>query len=538
MARNLDIHLLLARHDDHRPTADQAFDGQKTAEGGQPESRREGTLAGRRTGDVGDLRAQRWGVVAPPGDEGDRLLELIDPLIRHREQEQGAEVARFRSAPGFSGGLSLLDAFEWQDACIDTHQKLDDELPCYLLILGDLHQVPLAIQQALCESASRMVGRLAFDSEDGYRGYAEKLCQLEQAGAERLGAGAEAIFHTVKDGTAATSQGYDQLVAQVVTELRGRTSVAVRESGSYQPGPGELLAAVSESESPGVLFTLSHGDGPPDGGWASDQEQRWYQGTMSFGRGGRLDHDELLERPFLPGGIWFSQACYGAGTPVTSPYLDWIQANAGRGGNVSDVDLVLASKPLSGQPFIAHLPKAVLANREGPLAFIGHVDLAWTFSFRDPYDTAGSRSGHFARMVADLLAGHRVGQGMRAIQDYQIQVMSFLARLYADNAGRDRQGERALWWMIWQDLAGYVLLGDPAARLPVQRASGGAGRSGSAARPSPVGNIERAIARIILREKAKDARREEEVRQSPEQLERLAKAFRQAGLEAVEKMLE
>ena len=76
----MNIELLLANADDQRPTL----------EGGLPEdttstavSRGEGSEAHDFldfSDDPNSLPAQRWAVIAPEGAEGDRLLELINPL--------------------------------------------------------------------------------------------------------------------------------------------------------------------------------------------------------------------------------------------------------------------------------------------------------------------------------------------------------------------------------------------------------------------------------------------------------------------------
>src|SRR5262245_13116984 len=57
--------------------------------------------------DPNDLTAQRWGVIAPRGKEGDKLLDAIAPLIRLREQEQDAPARIYRVEPGMDAVLSV-----------------------------------------------------------------------------------------------------------------------------------------------------------------------------------------------------------------------------------------------------------------------------------------------------------------------------------------------------------------------------------------------------------------------------------------------
>src|SRR5262249_30467100 len=109
-----------------------------------------------------------------------------------------------------------------------------------------------------------------------------------------------------------------------------------------KPSPDELLAAATAAD-PAVLLSMSHGDGAPRAGWASTDEQRRLQGAMSFGRGGVLAGHDLATRPFLPGGIWFMFACYGAGTPDTSVYRPWLEGLRQLGHYGGRVDSVLRS---------------------------------------------------------------------------------------------------------------------------------------------------------------------------------------------------
>src|SRR5262245_2726789 len=57
-----------------------------------------------------DLEAQRWGVIAPEGPEGDRLLELIRPLINARREAQGGDEVIELRAPS---KMEPEDASRW-----------------------------------------------------------------------------------------------------------------------------------------------------------------------------------------------------------------------------------------------------------------------------------------------------------------------------------------------------------------------------------------------------------------------------------------
>ena len=79
--------------------------------------------------------------------------------------------------------------------------------------------------------------------------------------------------------------------------------------------PAALFSAAN-TQTPTMMFTVSHGTGTPRSGWSAAR-QRLVQGSMHFGEKGKLTADDIGELPFLPGGVWFMFACYSAGTPST-----------------------------------------------------------------------------------------------------------------------------------------------------------------------------------------------------------------------------
>jgi hypothetical protein len=163
-------------------------------------------------------------------------------------------------------------------------------------------------------------------------------------------------------------------------------------------------------------------------------------------------------------------ACFSAGTPSTSKFERWLRELKLSGAQAAAPAEVLRSLPREGQaPFVAAIPKAALANPDGPLGFVGHVDLAWTYAFRriDSRDKAQSRPARFAELLRAAATGARIGVAFRQLYSYFTQIDNELVVRQADpNTPAERRGHL---WMLRQDLAGYVLLGDPAARLPEPR---------------------------------------------------------------------
>ena len=421
--------------------------------------------------DPNDLAAQRWAVIAPEGEGGDAVIAAIRSLIEHRRDQQGADPLIYRVPDGMDATASL----RWKHDVLRSEDVAADERPRYLLILGDLDRVSLELQHVLANGS--FVGRLHCPTIKGYRNYAEKVVARERAAPTQR---PRALYYTAQDGSAAIGTGFRHLVEpclRMTSDLAARGKLVVdgpTEVPYSEWGPDELLA-VTGVDTPSLLVSLSHGLGAPRRGWRSPDQQRALQGALSLGTDEPLTADMLRESPFLPGGIWMCVACYGAGTPPTSAFHPWLSLLAEQAGNREQASAVLRALPKDGErPFVAALPQALLANPSGPLAVIGHMDLAWTFGFSDP----GGKQSRASRMHATqraIVGGSRVGVGLdalmhayREINDelmarYQTQ-RDALARGQSDPVDPRQLGDG---WMQRNDLRGYVLLGDPAARLGV-----------------------------------------------------------------------
>lgn len=404
-----------------------------------------------------ELPRQRWGVIAPEGAAGDRLLAAIAPLIaRRREQCGGEPIAPLRVPPD----MDAAAAMKWYKRYFEPGSVFRDKIPRYVLILGDLDQVSLELQQVV--GATAFVGRLAFESADEYAAYAAKVLRAEDGPAATRPP--RALLHAVEDGTTATESGRRVLCEPGAELLRG---AGVEVGDLAREATPEELRRAARGETGGVLFTVSHGIGAPRGGWSSPAEQRRRQGAMSLGERGDLAGDALRGGAFVPGGLWFMFACFSAGTPATSAYTPWLELLAAHAPGRIDPRVALASLPPAGSPpFVAALPKAALASTDGPLAFIGHVDLAWTYAFRETHE--GVSRAHPARFMAVLRAardGARVGVAFRELYRYFEQTNTELSTLDTSRLDAAAAQRRGALWMLRQDLAGYVLLGDPAVRL-------------------------------------------------------------------------
>ena len=422
-----------------------------------------------------DLKQQRWGVIVPEGKDGDELFARIAPLIAQREKEQGDKLfcagkgQPFRVPPQ----LSFDDASQWiQD---NLNPMKDWQRPRYLLMLGHPDQVPIELQQAL--SVYYFAGRLAFDNLDGYSQYAAKA--VDFANPDAFSASSRVLSYTVRTESAmdAPDDGFAKLMAPII-DLSAEEDSQVKPFVDACPKAGTASAQhflqMARDPNPTVLMSLSHGIGRSRNRPWSDEEIRKFQGMMYFGaKKDPLRPEDVATGDFLPGGMWYFFACFGAGTPAESAYWHWLQ-------KINPNMDVLNALPKNGKSFIAALPQAALANRRGPLAVMGHLDLAWNYSYDSKMTRHNGQAQRFmslSRLARRDDKVKRVGQVFQTLLGDLPLVQTDLTNKYNNEAMALAKGtavnvdpkERASLWMLRQDLRAYILLGDPAAYMPLQK---------------------------------------------------------------------
>ncbi|MCK6588537.1 MAG: helix-turn-helix domain containing protein [Polyangiaceae bacterium] len=476
------LNLLLADADSLRPVLEEGLPSETTQEGAKPTriTGSEDSFDLRMEGESpNDLKRQRWGIIAPEGTAGDKLIEAIQPLIKLREAEQGSAPDIHRVPPE----LTARQALDWCEDVYWSEKVTEEDRPLYLLMLGDLHEMPAELQHALANNA--LVGRIHFADEageadlDGYEAYAKKVAKYAREGTSFTTP--DMAFFVAQDGSAATRTGEAKLVRPAMDasrRLRAKGSLAISEVRDIAAETAEELLAAGSGERPSVLLSVSHGMGPPRRGWKTPEEQRRKQGSLIVDSREVLGADELAGETFLPGGMWFCLACFGGGTPMVSAYHTWLAHLAEEGAWSGQAEAVLKNLPQPGQrPFIAAMPQAALRNPNGPLGVIGHLDLAWTYGFSSMKNPSESKKLRIFKALQSLAKGDRAGVGLNALLQFYREANDALmasysveeeARVNKRNDPTDRI-DRGHLWMLRNDLRGYVLLGDPAARLPLQK---------------------------------------------------------------------
>ncbi len=494
MADSGNLDLLFAHADDHLPVLEESPESGSAADEAGPidEQKNAPTELANITANANDLVEQRWAIVAAHGSEGDQLCAWVRELVAKRAQDQQLktdEVLQIRVPPR----MDAKQAEAWKQR--EFPQWFDDseaKRPRYLCILGDVDQVSLPTQEVLAMDG--FPGRLVCADEAGYRGYVDKVLRWEGQPPEHERP--RALFYTVHDGTGATRSGHEKLLSPCFAmarhdwDTRGgdgafRSTQPQLVGHADGPNPDEFLS-VAEGRQPTLLFSMSHGMGPPRRRRWTPTQARERQGAMVFGTENPIMPTDLANGWFLPGGLWFYYACFGAGTPNRSAYHHWLDMLAASGmQGMSNLGGVLKGLDQEGG-FTSGVAQAALANPKGPLGILGHIDLAWSYGFEeirveeDNQVQGSGRARDYYNLLVNLVAGERLGVVILRLQMALHEVSGKLNRRYnrykasgqaAEGSGDDDRIELGNLWMRRQDLLGYVILGDPAVRLPLMRDS-------------------------------------------------------------------
>ena len=405
--------------------------------------------------DLADPRAAGWAFIV--GRDDPRKRELTLALKR---------LAEHRGMPDASSPLEL-DAKEpeWADWVQDKKMaaaRKDLRFPRYLLLAGDPEHLPFRFQALL--GSKHQVGRVDFDSISDLQCYVDKVIRLESA--ESPITDRSAVFfgtdHGPKDPTHHSLRHMLGPLAGRCRDVLGFRTSEVKAEEATRP---RLIEAVTQQRC-ALLYTASHGlclsHAEPlstrralNGAIACHPAP---DGSSQFSAG------DIPKGPFLEGGVYFQFACHGYGTPDQSEFDRWFP---------EDIPTPAST------PFVAALPKRLLAHSRGPVAYIGHVDSAYVHAFLDPEDprseaTWRNRIHPFSHAMDQLLRVQPAALAMDGMAERLVhanaQITNRISLLKSDAKVEDPASEDiANAWIHRTDAQNYFVLGDPAARLRVPR---------------------------------------------------------------------
>lgn len=408
------------------------------------------------TVNLADPVAAGWTyVVARDDPNRAAYIEVIRPL------------AELRGMAAPSRPLVYTGGNDWRAWYDETFVTRRGTKPKYVLLVGEPDRLPFELQSFL--DVTGAAGRLAFDRIEDLGTYVAKVRRLESA--PRAPSDQSALFFGPEqpaygrriDPTHFSRRYLVEPLAEATEGLGLTVDTLVGEAATKD----RLVSALSTSRA-SVIFTASHGAIVFDGGLAEAKRVNGsiqcqpvgganpgYFGADDVPTGGR----------FLEGAVWFQFACYGCGTPARSGFAHW----------------GIAVRPVNAsEDFVAALPRRLLAHPRGPVAFIGHLDVALIHGFRDVSAPEAEeefrrlwnpRLNVFMGVIRELVGTWRpAGLALEDMNDRSNQLNQRIAA-YFDRRRRglpesDAAGDGLLVqdFLMRSDAANYLTFGDPAAR--------------------------------------------------------------------------
>lgn len=391
-----------------------------------------------------------WAIVFHD-QERDEVKRALEPLIEHRRGLAGAgrcHVLTYSTGQSWTGWLAAHG--------VGAGNVVPEKVPYYLLLVGGPERLPFPLCHQL--DVEYAVGCLHFDSPAEYAQYAQSVVAYETAATVPNGPTA-CFFATEHEGDQATALSARQLVAPLSSAPVGGFEVQTRLAGhATKAALLEALCSGATHKPPALLFTATHGMGwrDPDARQFAEQGALICQDWQPFAPPAPADYLAAADVPdeaSCHGLVAFLFACYGAGTPGHDRFVH---------------EKGVPPRPIAERPFLAALPRRLLAHPGGgALAVIGHVERAWGYSIGTP--GAGAQLLPFRNTLDRLAAGQPVGH---AVHDFNLRYAALAAHLSGllEQAGWGAsvdELELARAWVEHNDAQGYLVLGDPAARLRV-----------------------------------------------------------------------
>lgn len=407
-----------------------------------------------RAPDLNNPLEVKWALLLPPqSPETEEIAAALKPLVDHRQ----GQVWYSPEPPA---------ATEPENWIVNHYSQMEEnKRPYYVLLAGNPAAIPFRFQYTLDVQAA--VGRLSFESLEDYARYAKKVVDFE-TGDDSFVAQKAVFFapeHSIGDATHFSRRYMTDKLVEMVQEKK----IPV----SYCAGDDATLVNLESSfagapEAPALIYTASHGLGVPGG---DEGLRRRLQGALVCqdydGHAGVFSADQVPADAFGHGSIVFTFACYGAGTPRQSDFFHWLKDPR-----------LLDCRP--AQDFIAAMPQQLLQHPQGPLAFIGHLDPAWIYSFADPTRLEddkgwGSRMAPFRQAVDHLFQGATVGYAVKRFNEIYAIISVDLANIENQFRADAARGEDPQWtkklidtWMTRNDTQNFIVLGDPAVKAKMR----------------------------------------------------------------------
>ena len=410
---------------------------------------------------VGELG---WAVIFADDDpDRDGITQALTPLFEHRRSQVAERFTRFEF--DVKAGETAQNFLARHGAPGGTATAAEP-MPYYLLIVGSPARIPFEFQYAL--DAHYAVGRLDFEGATNvdtrlmFARYARSVVSAESGDWAHL---REAVvFNPMPAGDRASTVLHSALVEPMTKQLKLDVALEAWETSSIDKESAtrdRLLRLLGGNDRPALLVCAGHGMS-----WSPEQEQR-----QRDEQGAIVCSDWTIGTPVIPsayvaasdigdsanvlGMIVFLAVTYGAGTPQYSIPLNGERREQAR------------------RPFVSKLAQRLLSHPNGAaLAVIANVDTFWTSIFDQFDDSKGERRWRsegpatWIATISRLMRGHTAGSAMEPFNIRYMQAASDLVdSILSGSTPTDRATNLLMLDAV--SVRNYIVLGDPAVRLPV-----------------------------------------------------------------------
>lgn len=423
--------------------------------------------------DAKDLRQAGWGIIFPASMEDTKrnnIKQALAELINWRKQQIGDRVDThfkiYERGQGYLFGESKDDFL--QRHRVGSGIAYPEEMPFYLLLIGSPEEIPFEFQYQL--DVMRAVGRLDFGAD--YATYQQYAHNVVLAESDTFKLAPNATFFAVRnDRDKATNLSSKYLITPL-TRSKKLFPKQEEENGSEekdispiwnfnlytaeQATKNTLRKILSGHDAPALLFTASHGMEFKMDDVAKQMKGQGALLCQDWPGSGAVKPEHYFAAEDVPsdanllGMVAILFACYGAGTPREDQFEAKVSNRA---------------KQIAERSFIAALPQQLL--RQGVLAVMGHVERAWGYSFVSPGGFLENK--HFTGLLEHLFRGEPIGWATDDTFNARYADRSSALSLDLQNPEKIEPRKLSQTWIASNDARGYVVLGDPAVRIPLAK---------------------------------------------------------------------
>ncbi len=409
--------------------------------------------------DPRDLSQAGWGVIFAQ-DTDAAVVEALGELLQHRRRQAARHDERyfrvFDGEDGYRPGDEKWDFLNRHQAGFGPADPAN--VPYYLLLVGGPQSIPFRFQYEL--DVEYAVGRLDLADAAAYAAYAGAVVAAEGRITARPRA---AFFGVCNPDDIVTRQSADFLVEPLAeTVARQHPDWQIDLMLEEEATKSRLSGLLGGDQTPAFLFTASHGLGFPHG----HPRQLSHQGALlcqdwpgpRASTGKSIPEEQYFAATDLGSGarlrglVAFHFGCFGAGTTRLDAFAHRTDG---------------PPKLRAPHDFVADLPRRLLGHASGgALAIVAHVEQCWGYSYLGM--EGGEQLQTFESTLQRLFQGHPVGSAMEYFNRRYAEIATVLsAELQGLRYGKtpdDRKLSRL--WTAENDARSYIVLGDPAVRLP------------------------------------------------------------------------